>query len=127
MEHEYVISVRGKVKKCTGRWPRVQKIAGVSRSWLYQFSRGDITNPTINKLQAVSDACDAVFADKLVTARGRSMATEQSTVDDTAPVRLDMLTERVMLEHGCSLEVAEARVRVAAFALGFDLQEVLHL
>lgn len=34
---------------------------GVSRSWLTQFARGGITNPTIDTLQTVSDACDRVL------------------------------------------------------------------
>jgi len=61
MEHPNVTVVRDKLQRCRGRWPAVQEAAQVSRSWLTQFARGDITNPTIDTLQAVSDACDAVI------------------------------------------------------------------
>lgn len=61
MEHPTVTVVRGKVNSCKAHWPRLIEIAQISRSWLVQFARGDITNPTINTLQAVSDACDSVL------------------------------------------------------------------
>lgn len=37
----------------------IAKLSGLSRSWLNQFARGAINNPTINSLQAVMDAINA--------------------------------------------------------------------
>lgn len=69
MEHPAVTATRRKVEDCKGHWPRVIELTrdesgdAVSRSWLSQFARGEITNPTIGTLQAVSDACDQVLAE----------------------------------------------------------------
>lgn len=61
MEHPLVSETRRKVERCKGHWPLVQNRADVSRSWLQQFAAGQINNPTVNTLQRVSDACDAVI------------------------------------------------------------------
>lgn len=61
-EHPQVTATRIKLLGIRGHWPEVGKAAGVSYSWLQKFARGDITNPTIDTLQAVSDGCDTVAA-----------------------------------------------------------------
>jgi hypothetical protein len=60
-EHPYVSEVRESLELCRGHWGRVASRSGVSYSWLSQFARGLITNPTINQLQVVKSACDAVI------------------------------------------------------------------
>jgi hypothetical protein len=65
-EHPNVVAVRAKLKSCDkAHWALISKTANVSSSWLYTFARGDISNPTINNLQAVSDACDASLSGTL--------------------------------------------------------------
>lgn len=59
-EHPQVTAAREKLLSIRGHWPEVEKASKVSYSWLQKFARGDITNPTIETLQAVSDACDCV-------------------------------------------------------------------
>jgi transcriptional regulator with XRE-family HTH domain len=69
MDHPSVVATRDKVNRCKGHWTRLLELTAagrnepVSRSWLSQFARGEITNPTIGTLQAVSDACDQVLAE----------------------------------------------------------------
>lgn len=65
MEHPTVTLVRGKLHKCRGRYQAVIDKSGVSRSWINHFAAGTIHNPTIDQLQAVSDACDLVLASAL--------------------------------------------------------------
>lgn len=60
MEHAKVIEVRARLHERKGHWVQIGKASGVSYSWLSQFARGKITNPTINTLQAVADACEAI-------------------------------------------------------------------
>lgn len=38
-----------------GRWPVVCAAAGVSYSWVSKLARGEISNPTIQRLQRVHD------------------------------------------------------------------------
>jgi hypothetical protein len=64
--HPSVIATRKRLGNCKSQWPLIIKTAGVSSSWLYMFARGEITNPTINTLQAVSDACDRVLSGEVV-------------------------------------------------------------
>jgi len=61
-EHPSVTRARKLVELCRGEWNTIEKEAGVSQSWLYKFAGGEITNPTINTLQGVSDACEAILA-----------------------------------------------------------------
>jgi len=61
MEHPSVTAARERLIACKGHWPEVQERSGVSRSWLTQFARGDIANPTIDTLQALNDACNHVL------------------------------------------------------------------
>ena len=68
MEHPQVVSARKRLNVCRGHWADVEKVSGVSYSWLSKFARAEITNPTIESLQAVSDACDAVIANRKLQA-----------------------------------------------------------
>lgn len=61
MEHPAVINAREMLNKCRGQWAAVEKQSGVSYSWLSKFARAEITNPQINTLQAVQDACTRVL------------------------------------------------------------------
>lgn len=61
-EHPHVVATREKLAAVRGHWNEVQQAAGVSYSWLTKFARGEISNPTIHTLQAVSDGCDVVLA-----------------------------------------------------------------
>ena len=63
-EHPSVTRARHLVELCRAQWNTIEKEAGVSQSWLYKFAGGEITNPTINTLQSVSDACEALLAPK---------------------------------------------------------------
>ena len=69
-EHPFVTEVRAKLEHCRGNWPQVADKSGVSKSWISQFSRRLITNPTIQNLQLINRACDEVMAGAL-TGRGR--------------------------------------------------------
>ena len=62
--HPSVTRARQLVELCRAQWNTIENEAGVSQSWLYKFAGGEITNPTINTLQAVSDACEALLAPK---------------------------------------------------------------
>lgn len=57
MEHPLVTSARGLLQQHKGRWPEIAEAADVSYSWVAQFARGKIPNPTVDNLQAVIDAC----------------------------------------------------------------------
>jgi hypothetical protein len=70
-EHPLVTATRKKVVAARAHWPTVQGRAQVSRSWLHQFARGTITNPTIDTLSAVSAACDEVLLPQLPAAESR--------------------------------------------------------
>jgi transcriptional regulator with XRE-family HTH domain len=69
-EHPFVTEVRAKLGHCRGFWPQVAEKSGVSKSWIVQFARQTITNPTIGTLQLINRACDEVMAGAL-TGRGR--------------------------------------------------------
>jgi transcriptional regulator with XRE-family HTH domain len=69
-EHPFVVEVRVKLESCRGSWPQVVEKSGVSHSWISQFARRIITNPTIQNLQLINRACDEVMAGAL-TGRGR--------------------------------------------------------
>lgn len=57
MEQPAVTAVRQRLNAVPRRqWADLIHRAGVSRSWLYMFARGDIPNPTINSLVAVERA-----------------------------------------------------------------------
>jgi transcriptional regulator with XRE-family HTH domain len=62
-EHPLTVSTREKLrsKEITGYLMQVARKAGVSRSWITQFMRGDVKNPRVDTLTAVSDACDEVL------------------------------------------------------------------
>jgi len=69
-EHPFVAEVRAKLEHCRGNWTQVAERSGVSHSWISQFTRRVITNPTIGNLQSINRACDEVLQVP-VTARGR--------------------------------------------------------
>jgi hypothetical protein len=48
------------VTKHIGHLRLIAKASGLSYSWVNKFGRGEITNPTINSLQAIKDACKSV-------------------------------------------------------------------
>ena len=52
------LSVRRDLARCEDL-DEIAKLSGLSRSWLNQFARGVIKNPTINSLQSVMDAINA--------------------------------------------------------------------
>jgi len=54
-----VLSARRDLERCED-WDEVAKVSGMSRSWLNQFGRGEIKNPTINSLQSIMDAVDII-------------------------------------------------------------------
>jgi len=60
-EHPFVTEVRAKLERSRGQWTQVIEKSGVSKSWISQFSRGLINNPTIQQLQLISRACDEVL------------------------------------------------------------------
>lgn len=60
-EHPDVTAARIWLNQCKGYWPEIARESGVSYSWLQKFSGGQITNPTIDTLQAVKDACKRVM------------------------------------------------------------------
>lgn len=60
MEHPTVTAARERLNELKGRWPEIADASGVSYSWLQKFARAEITNPTIDTLQAVVNACSAV-------------------------------------------------------------------
>jgi len=60
--HPSVIRARKLVELCKAEWPIVEKTGGVSQSWLYKFAKGEITNPTIDTLTSVTEACEAILA-----------------------------------------------------------------
>jgi transcriptional regulator with XRE-family HTH domain len=62
MEHPSVTAARDQLNDLKGRWPEISQSSGVSYSWLQKFARGDITNPTIDTLQAVVTACSDASA-----------------------------------------------------------------
>lgn len=70
MDHPQVTSARTRLNLCRGHWADIEKSSGVSYSWLSKFARAEINNPTIENLQAVSDACDALLEAKNITAAG---------------------------------------------------------
>ena len=76
-EHPFVVEVRGKLAKCRGFWPQIVEKSGVSHSWISQFSRQIITNPTIQNLQEINRACDDVLDDILRESR-RATRTHKS-------------------------------------------------
>jgi hypothetical protein len=59
--HPFVRQVRRKLERCRGDWPQVVEKSGVSHSWISQFVRQIITNPTIHNLQVINRACDEVL------------------------------------------------------------------
>jgi len=61
MEHPKVTELRALLRECQGDWSHIQSISGLSYSWISQFARGLIPNPTINSMQSVSDACREVI------------------------------------------------------------------
>ena len=69
-EHPFVAEVRAKLEHCRGNWPEVVEKSGVSHSWISQFVRRIITNPTIQNLQQINRACDEIMQGP-VTVRGR--------------------------------------------------------
>jgi len=46
---------RDLLERHRGRWPAVGVRAGVSYSWISKLARGEISNPTIQRLQRVHD------------------------------------------------------------------------
>lgn len=48
-------ATRDLLERHRGRWPAVGKHADVSYSWISKLARGEITNPTIQRLQRVHD------------------------------------------------------------------------
>jgi len=55
--------LRERLNLCKGHWPRIADEASVSHSWLSQFAREVITNPTIDTLKRVGTAVDGVLSE----------------------------------------------------------------
>lgn len=66
MEHPSVTAARSRLNDLKGRWPEIAAASGVSYSWLQKFARAEITNPMIDTLQAVVNACVSATAAPVV-------------------------------------------------------------
>jgi transcriptional regulator with XRE-family HTH domain len=62
MEHPFVREVKKSLALSKGSWIEIAETAGVSHSWISQFTRGLISNPGIENLQRVLAASEDVVA-----------------------------------------------------------------
>lgn len=53
---------RALLERHRGKWPALCERAEVSHSWVSKIARGEITNPTIQRLQRVHDCLQALDA-----------------------------------------------------------------
>ena len=59
--HPMTAAALTKLEQTKRYWPHVQRKAGVSRSWITQFTAGKLLNPRIDRLQSIINACDEVL------------------------------------------------------------------
>lgn len=66
MEHPEVTELRAIVNhdQVRHRWDELCSTADISLSWLQKFSRGEITNPTVDTLHRVRSAGTRIIFDK---------------------------------------------------------------
>ena len=54
-EPDLVTSTRALLERHRGRWPAASVSTRVSYSWVCKLARGEISNPTIQRLQRLHD------------------------------------------------------------------------
>lgn len=59
---EAAADLRGRLLELKGQWPKVARDAGLDYSWLSKFGQGQISNPTVAKLQRLHEYFNGINA-----------------------------------------------------------------